>query len=118
MIMPETPKNITTTQNIATADEKKVKPFSINQWFSSNLMFLLFLFGITLLYIRNTHYSEGLIRAIETTKQQTKEMRWEYMTVKAELMFQTKQTEIAKLVANQGLKELTNPPQKITIKKQ
>lgn len=90
----------------------------VNIWMSGNIAFLLFLFVLVILYIRNIHFSEELIRDIEKTKAKTKDMRWEYMTVKAELMFQTKQTEIAKLVANQGLKELTEPPKKISIKKQ
>lgn len=85
-------------------------------WFLDNLMYLLLLFFIALAYIRNAHYNESLIRKTDETKVKTKAIRWEYMTVKAALMQQSKQTEVAKAVKNMGLKELTNPPEKITVK--
>lgn len=85
-------------------------------WFLDNLVYLMLLFFLALVYIRNAHYNEGLVRKIDETKVKTKVMRWEYMTVKAALMQQSKQTEVAKAVKNMGLKELTNPPKKITVK--
>ena len=45
------------------------------------------------------------------------EMRWEYMTTKSELENISKQSEVAKLVAPSGLKELREPPRKIVVKK-
>jgi hypothetical protein len=86
------------------------------RWFFDNLMFLVLLFVIALAYIRNAHYNESLVRQIDETKAKTKVMRWEYMTVKAALMQQSKQTEVAKAVKSLELKELTTPPKKITIK--
>lgn len=94
----------------------KKKPAVSLGWFLDNLVYLMLLFFIALVHIRNAHYNEGLVRQIDETKVKTKVMRWEYMTVKAALMQQSKQTEVAKAVKNMGLKELTNPPKKITVK--
>ena len=37
-------------------------------------------------------------------------MQWEYKTVKSEVMFQSKQSELVKAVEPLGLKELTEAP--------
>ena len=103
----------------AAADEPKAvkkKPAVSLGWFLDNVAYLMLLFVIALLYIRNAHFNENMVRQIDETKVKTKVMRWEYMTVKAALMQQSKQTEVAKAVKNMGLKELTNPPKKITVK--
>jgi hypothetical protein len=39
-----------------------------------------------------------------------KELQWEYKTVKSEVMFQSKQSELVKAVEPLGLKELTESP--------
>lgn len=107
------------TDETVAAEEPKVakkKPVISYSWFLDNLMYLMLLFVIALLYIRNAHYNESLVRQIDETKAKTKVMRWEYMTVKAALMQQSKQTEVAKAVKSLELKELTTPPKKITIK--
>jgi hypothetical protein len=74
------------------------------------------LLALAMLYIRNAHYSETLVRNIDQAHDKLREVRWEYMTVKAELMSASKQTEIAKAVKSIGLKELSEPPKKIRIK--
>ena len=38
------------------------------------------------------------------------------MTAKSELMYKSKQSEVAKMVEEMGLKELTAPPYKIVVK--
>jgi hypothetical protein len=94
----------------------KKKTLLSYSWFLDNVFYLMLLFFIALFYIRNAHYHEELIRKIDETKVKTKVMRWEYMTVKANLMQQSKQTEVAQAVRGMGLKELTQPPKKISIK--
>ncbi|MEX0813659.1 MAG: FtsL-like putative cell division protein [Chitinophagales bacterium] len=82
-----------------------------------NLGYFLFLAVLLFIYIGNTHYSEKTIRKIDRMKHVLREERWQYMTAKNELMFNTKQTELAEKVKNTGLRELNNPPQKIVIEK-
>jgi heme/copper-type cytochrome/quinol oxidase subunit 3 len=96
--------------------EKRNKRFSAYNFFTANVLFFVMLFAFALLYIRNAHYSENLVRTIDRTKHEVREIRWEYMTAKAVLMSASKQTEVAKVVESQGLKELSNPPKKIKVK--
>ena len=81
------------------------------------LPFILYLTFLAILYIGNTYYAEKTVREIENIKTGLKELRYEYIATKAELMFQSKQTEVAKNLEAIGLKESTTPPQKIYIKK-
>lgn len=82
-----------------------------------NIGYFAFLAVLVLFYIGNTHFSERTIRSIDRMKNKLREERWQYMTAKNELMFNTKQTELAERVKARGLKELKAPPKKIVIKK-
>ena len=72
--------------------------------------FFLFLAVLAVVYIYNGHYADKTIRNINNTAKEVKELQWEYKTVKSEVMFQSKQSELVKAVEPLGLKELTNPP--------
>lgn len=105
-----------TFQNIMTL----VRDFKIDEILSvetlvRNLGYFVFLGFLLLVYIWNTHYAERTIRQIDNMKSKLREERWEYMTAKNELMFNTKQTELAEKVKNIGLRELNEPPKKIVI---
>ncbi len=82
-----------------------------------HLGFVMFLFGLTIIYINSTHSSEGTIRQIDRAKAEVKELRWEYMSAKSDLMYKSKQTEVAAAVQPLGLEEITAPPKKIVIPK-
>jgi hypothetical protein len=43
-----------------------------------------------------------------------KDLRSEYITVLSEIMSESRQSELAKKLENTGIKELKNPPSKIT----
>lgn len=81
----------------------------------SLLPFLFFLTFIAIFYIANTYLAEKTIREIEKVKKEVKELRYEYITTKSELMFHSKQTQVAKSLESTGIKESTTPPQKIII---
>jgi hypothetical protein len=81
--------------------------------FFDKIPYLGYLTIIALIYISNTYYAEKTFRQIERTKRELKELRFQYISSKSELMFYSKQTEIAKRVINTGLKETTIPPFKI-----
>ncbi|MBK6483111.1 MAG: hypothetical protein KBF32_07760 [Chitinophagales bacterium] len=82
-----------------------------------NLPFVFFMASIAILYIANAHYAEKNVRELNQIERKMNEMRWEYMTTKSELENISKQSEVAKLVAPSGLKELREPPRKIVVKK-
>ena len=72
--------------------------------------FFLFLALLAVLYIYNGHYADKTIRNIAETAKQVKELQYEYKTVKSEVMFRSKQSELVKAVEPMGLKELTVAP--------
>ena len=72
--------------------------------------FFLFLAVLAVLYIYNGHYADKTIRNINRTAREVKELQFEYKTVKSEVMFRSKQSELVKAVEPLGLKELTEAP--------
>ena len=76
--------------------------------------FFLFLTVLAVIYIYNGHYADKTIRNINRTAKEVKELQWEYKTVKSEVMFQSKQSELVKAVEPLGLKELTEAPVVLT----
>jgi predicted membrane protein len=72
--------------------------------------FFLFLALLAVVYIYNGHYADKTIRNISETAKQVKELQYEYKMVKSEVMFRSKQSELAKAVVPLGLKELTVAP--------
>jgi len=83
------------------------------QWLVRNMSFFLFLALLAVLYIYNGHYAETTIKNIGKTAKDLKEMQYEFKTVKSELMFKSKQSEMVKAVEPLGLHEITTPPQRI-----
>jgi Bacteriodetes cell division protein (FtsL-like) len=77
---------------------------------------LLFLFCMSLFYVGNTHYHEKMVRRIGQLERETDMLRVDYTTLQAEYMFDSKQSEVAKRVANMGLYETPSPPSKIKLK--
>ena len=72
--------------------------------------FFLFLAALAVVYIYNGHYADNISRDITRTDKEVKELQYEYKTLKSEVMFRSKQSELARAVAPFGLKELTRPP--------
>ncbi|MBS1669350.1 MAG: hypothetical protein JST58_18410 [Bacteroidetes bacterium] len=80
------------------------------KWIVKDIPFFLFLALLAVVYIYNGHYAEKTIRNINKTTNELKELQFEYKTLKSEVMFRSKQSELSKAVAPFGLKELTVPP--------
>ncbi len=76
------------------------------------LPFILFLAVLAVIYIYNGHYADKTIRKINRTAKEVKELKYEYIAVKSKVMFQGKQSELAKSDAIKllELKELTEAP--------
>ncbi|RFS25118.1 hypothetical protein DVR12_04900 [Chitinophaga silvatica] len=81
-----------------------------------NMPFIGFLAVLALIYIANSHLAEKRIRRINKLGKEIKELKWEYLNVKSQLMFQSKMSEVSKAVEPLGLKQLSSPPQKIELK--
>jgi cell division protein FtsL len=89
------------------------KLFLDYQWIVKNIPFFLFLSVLAILYIYNGHYAEKTIKDINRTARELKELQYEYKTIKSELMFKTKQSEVVRAVEPLGLKELLQPPARL-----
>jgi cell division protein FtsL len=96
-------------QNIQEAKRDWKKIFSY-RWIVKNVPFFLFLAVLAVVYIYNGHYADKTIRNINKVSVELKELQYEYKTLKSEVMFRSKQSELAKAVAPLGLKELVVPP--------
>lgn len=70
----------------------------------------MFLAMLAVLYIYNGHYADKTIRKINRTAKEVKELKYEYIAVKSKVMYQSKQSELVKVVEPLGLKELTQSP--------
>ena len=79
------------------------------------LLRTLFLTVIGIFYIGNNHWAEKTIRKIDKIQVEVEELRADYTSLKADYMFASKQSEVAKKVNYKGLKESSTPPNKIII---
>lgn len=76
---------------------------------------ILFVMVLSILYISNTHYAEKTVRKINHVQVEVEDLRADYTTLKANLMFASKQSEVAAKVEPLGIKESLTPPFKIQV---
>ena len=72
--------------------------------------FFLFLTLLAVVYIYNGHSSDKIIRDINKTGKELKELQHEYKSVKGDVLFKSRQSELREAVQPLGLKELTEAP--------
>lgn len=77
---------------------------------------IFFVLVLGLVYIGNTHYAEETVREINRIQVEVEDLRADYTTLKADLMFSSKQSEVARKVKPLGLRESLNPPYKVVVK--
>lgn len=77
---------------------------------------VLFVMILGLFYIGNTHHAEKTVRKINNIQTEVEDLRADYTTLKSDLMFSSKQSEVARKVKVFGLKESLTPPHKIVLK--
>lgn len=78
--------------------------------------FLLFLAMLASIYIANNYLVENKIRKVNDLREDLKELRYEYITGKSELMEASKQSNISERLKIIGIKENTQPVKSIIIK--
>ena len=76
---------------------------------------ILFVMVVGLIYISNTHYAEKTVRKINNIQAEVEDLRADYTTLKSDLMFASKQSEVAKKVKAFELKESLKPPYKVEV---
>ncbi len=80
------------------------------------LPYIFYIAFLAVMYIGNSFYAEKKIMQIEKIKKEIKELRSESISVKSNLMFLSKQSEVIKRLGAMGVKESLNPPFKIVVK--
>jgi hypothetical protein len=89
--------------------------FLSNENVLKHIPFILFLSVIAILYIANGYWADDKVRQVNKLNAQIKDYRSEYISTKSDLMFVSKQSEVAKAVEKLGLKEPIIPPMKIVV---
>jgi hypothetical protein len=87
--------------------------FLANEKNFRHVPFVLFLAVLAITYIGYGYYADNKIREVNKISNQLKELRSEFIYTKSELMFASKQSEVAKAAEAIGLKEPIVPPFKI-----
>lgn len=103
--------------SVFSAIEKKLK---LENYFEEGfpvhyLPKIFFVLVLGLVYIGNTHYAEQTVRKINLMQVEVEDLRADYTTLKSDLMFSSKQSEVARKVKAFGLKESLIPPYKVVV---
>ncbi|MCF8331830.1 MAG: hypothetical protein K9H84_05205 [Bacteroidales bacterium] len=78
-----------------------------------SLPYILLLSLLALLYIGNNYYAQQKIREMNRIEEEMKELRFEYRSINSNLMYESKQSEIARKLKGTGIHETKEPPMKI-----
>jgi len=90
--------------------QKSKLKFRYNRWLVKNVPFYFFAGALAIAYIANGHYADKMIRKIATTEKNLKELEFEYKIVKRDVIFRSKESELARAVEPLGLYPLLQPP--------
>lgn len=79
--------------------------------------FIIFLTFLAILYIANRYHAERVVRETVKIQREVEELRFESITTASDLMYISKQSEVARMVQEKKLEleELVEPPSKIVI---
>ncbi len=85
------------------------------RWIVKNIPFFLFLAVLAVLYIANGHMADNRIRKINDTGRRLKDLQYEYKTLKSEMMFRSRESEMVKAAAPLGLMIDSTSPYRINM---
>ena len=80
------------------------------QWMVQYVPFLLFLAFLAVLYIGNGHFADNTIRNTADASRELRQLQYQYKTLKAEVMYRSKESELTKAVEPLGLQRNNTPP--------
>ncbi|NOY38108.1 MAG: hypothetical protein GXO83_11120 [Chlorobi bacterium] len=110
-------------------EQKEIRKGSFRDFIDGNILvrdfvirqfgFFLFLTFLALLYIANRYHAERVVRDTSELKKEIRELRSESISVGAELMYKSSQSEVLEMIKdkNLGLEESKTPPFKIIVHK-
>ncbi len=80
-----------------------------------NMPFILFCAGLMIIYIAYGYQTERIVRQLDSTGNELKELRSEYITVRSQLEKKEQQSQVASGIGALGLRESRVPPIKISV---
>ncbi len=81
----------------------------------SNLAYLAFLGALAVAYIANAHFAEFNVRRIQTLEREIRELRWMYMSLQSDNMYQSLRSNVIEQVKDDGLRLHRGKPKKIVV---
>lgn len=90
-----------------------------NDFFVAQLPFIMFLTVLGIFYIGNSYHAEKLVRRAKTIEMELKKLQPEAISISSELMQQSNQSEVARLLLEKSLElvESREAPVKIVVRK-
>ena len=89
--------------------------FLVKEKFSKQFPFMVYITVLLMAIITNTYIAEGKIRELTKTARKLNDLQVEYVQVKSAIMEASKQSVLAKKLADTGLKEVTEPLKRIEV---
>ena len=89
--------------------------FLTRQKFIGAIPFILFLMFLGILYITNIFQVEKTKRQLDDLEEELRELRYEYISSRSKLMFESKPSAVSAKLTETGIKESLVPPKKIKI---
>ena len=83
--------------------------------FRRAMPFLVFLLVLGILYISNIFHVERTKRQIDDLEEELRELRYEYISSRSKLMYESKPSEIVTKLKETGIGESMDPPRKVMI---
>lgn len=82
-----------------------------------NLWYIMLITLLAAVYIGNRFHAERITRETARIQREVKELRAESLSISADLMYLSRQSEVVKLVKSRGLnlEELKTPPYKLLV---
>ncbi|MCO5232596.1 MAG: hypothetical protein LC105_11795 [Chitinophagales bacterium] len=77
--------------------------------------FILFIITIGIFHIYNSHKAVKMVREAANLEKEIKDLRWEHLSIKSDLLKQSMQSDIETRVQSIGLKSIKTPPYKIVV---
>jgi len=80
---------------------------------AKNVSYVMFVGLLGLVYIFNSHYAEANMRKTKNLENQIREAKWEYMSIKSDIMQKSTRSEIIRKLEGYEKMENRNLPKKI-----
>lgn len=96
----------------------QIRNFQLSGFILKNLSYFLFLGFLAILYIGNAHLAERNVRQIQELQRDIRELRWHYMSLQSENMYNSLRSEVVDKVRDDGLRLHRGEPIKIVVREE